>query len=517
MNHYPTDSLGRRMGVLADFSSLTPASCQQLIEELGLSMTVSELMFCAQYYGKHKERHPTMSELYLLDEIIKAPKPLHTSVGVGKLSIYDRDIAETYRDLMEKCQVLGSPKRSLTFEENASVASMYLSRIGIPETDVTIDKDTQSHKTDFVPGSALLLINETDPTSLSLHTDDGVQHLANIDPRGLLYTISSLMCGCLVDLSRLSCGEAPIELSHLATEWHGLTLAVVDPTHADAAQAKLNDTGVSTIFFGTTSSSDRIKLITPLFGQFELSQQFIYTLGNSIRECEMTVAHEDMTAVDSMTVSKHDGTVTVMADCHNGRYATAIHASIHAILYTLANGADRSSLSLAYRFGLPREHDVNSLSAALAEILGSYRISMELCPQLEKTRFYSESSPSMEVTASTKPTKPLLHVLEDEPAYITLLTFKRTATGHVDFADFRAMCDTVHSLYSSPELMGAIACTEILGDTLKELCQNGTFTPTKETLDISASHVLGILLASVRPLSYGMILGTYSPAIKEAR
>ena len=121
-----------RRGVVVGFPSLAETVLRSMKEELGLSMTVSELHYCQRAYHTPDHGAITLDELYFLDSVANGLHHTKDFISISRLSLSHSEAARTYRDLLEKRTLLaGKPHADApSLLELSEILSKILARSG---------------------------------------------------------------------------------------------------------------------------------------------------------------------------------------------------------------------------------------------------------------------------------------------------------------------------------------------------------------------------------------------------
>ena len=139
MNEQPST---RKRGIVINFAKLTEKQLKNMICDVGLTLSVAELVTLQKYYRKTEKRDPTLDELYFIDEYL-ASKTYNT-LPVSYLITNSKAIAETYADMMEKRGACSKADTPPTLVELAELSSKYLESRG--KRDTLNDKNNKKNK-----------------------------------------------------------------------------------------------------------------------------------------------------------------------------------------------------------------------------------------------------------------------------------------------------------------------------------------------------------------------------------
>lgn len=282
-----------KRGVVVGFSKFQEDTLRAMKDELGLSMTISELRFCQKEYRSSGHHAPTLDEIYFLDAVASGHHRSKDFVSVAHLQLYHAEAVRTYRDLLEKRTLLaGIPRSDVpSLKELSDILSGVLLRSGrqadLKDTYVTADpfEKIEAAAMGLIPmerlsvgpslpsvqmfsgsdgfssnskkaeeGDAILLLRcphvectdtDSDPlgTPLMLRISrfakapiykKSVHAYRAVDNRGISVALLALYDGMYVELDAIpsvfDCGE----LYDLALAEHGSLLVAVPPCAAEA-------------------------------------------------------------------------------------------------------------------------------------------------------------------------------------------------------------------------------------------------------------------------------------------
>ena len=128
-----TDSLGRSVGILRNFSQCSDNFLLNIKNSLCLEMELHELKACRDSYSRSKRNDISLSTLYLFDGIVKGAKKLSVNKAIDNAFFVGLDIFDTYKDMFEKhCLLCGEDISPLSLNSAANVGPRYMSMIGLP-------------------------------------------------------------------------------------------------------------------------------------------------------------------------------------------------------------------------------------------------------------------------------------------------------------------------------------------------------------------------------------------------
>ena len=121
-------SLENTLATIRNFRNLPPPSLALLSKRLGLRMSRAELAFCAKHYrGKGAADDISIEELCLIDALACPTYPRLSKIAIGELLTNHEDVAQTYRDLINKLGALGrDPQKPITLQDVANASERYI-------------------------------------------------------------------------------------------------------------------------------------------------------------------------------------------------------------------------------------------------------------------------------------------------------------------------------------------------------------------------------------------------------
>ena len=118
----------RKRGIVINFPKLAESQLKNMINDVGLKLTVSQLKKLQTHYRRVEKRDPTLDELYFLGEYFTS-RDCRGHL-VSDLSTNSKAIAETYADLMEKREAVTRADEPPTVGELSELTSRYLESRG---------------------------------------------------------------------------------------------------------------------------------------------------------------------------------------------------------------------------------------------------------------------------------------------------------------------------------------------------------------------------------------------------
>ncbi len=158
------------VGTIKNFASMSDTLLEKMKNELGLFMTLQNLCFCRDYYKKFEKNDPVIEEIRLLDRIIEKNYYDPSSVSVGNVLTNDKEIMQSYSDLMSKMRALNRTELyGYTLESIADCISQYIkNNLG----ENTLPKDISCAGGSF--GKSELIVNGyEEQITIGMNDDSG--------------------------------------------------------------------------------------------------------------------------------------------------------------------------------------------------------------------------------------------------------------------------------------------------------------------------------------------------------
>ncbi len=306
-----------KRSVVVGFSQLQEDALRAMKDELGLSMTISELRFCQKAYRSSGNHAPTLDEIYFLDAVASGHHRSKDFASVAHLQLYHAEAVRTYRDLLEKRTLLaGIPRSDVpSLRELSEILSGVLLRSGrqadLKDTYVTADpfEKIEAAAMGLIPmerlsvapslpsaqlfsgsagfsskskkaeeGDAILLLRcplgestdtGSDPigTSLMLRISrfakapiykENIHAYRAVDNRGISVALLALYNGMYVELDAIPSVFDYGELYDLALAEHGALLVAVPPCAAEAFAKEAERHGILASCIARAVKGDRL-------------------------------------------------------------------------------------------------------------------------------------------------------------------------------------------------------------------------------------------------------------------
>ena len=120
-------SFGTDTPIIRNFNTLPQSSLEFVKSNLGLRMTMPELLYAARHYKSRSGSDTDPQTLYFLDALAYPAQIALDKVAISELLTNEPYVAETYRDFIDKSRVLGKdPDKPYTLEDVARMPTRYL-------------------------------------------------------------------------------------------------------------------------------------------------------------------------------------------------------------------------------------------------------------------------------------------------------------------------------------------------------------------------------------------------------
>ena len=504
---FPVDSRGRRIATIKNFSAYTDKMLSATIEDLGLFMSVTDLNFCREHYARHGVSNITLSEIYMLDELIKASRNTAANSAVTELLTDNTDLRETYCDLYEKYQYLcGENTRPLSLEKAANVCSSYLYKIGAYDKSEKAARKLSAEKkltlklSQIADNTAFSLITPTVETDdynasvLAFMSDSEVESLMicarRIDSCGIAAALADMADGIYADLYSIPEMPEQRELSDLVSACHTRVIIATQKQVLPELTAIAERYGLSLSYFAKAVQSDKLTLSNPEGRRVQIDTSLIRALRSSLVGQVFDLCGE---------AAKY--------------FYHAANTVVSAILPIIALGTDRASIRLNTIYRLPKMLCSAPLGGSLATVLGAYRVMCELClPDMPKIEYSDDVDIDFDATAYLSNNgEHIGDKFRTEGSYVYLLSFDRTESGLPNFASLRAMCD----FYRGEVVAGKVRSAKAIDGTpieaiekMEGICR---FSAAENNAGILVEKIEGLIVETSEPQKFGILLGKLAP------
>lgn len=491
---FPRDSLGRRIGIAEGFSEYTDNMLAQLKADLSLSMSVSDLKFCKEYYSKAKIKDAFISQLYLFDAITAQTKTLSSNADITDLFVESKAIIDTYNDIYAKHSAMhnGSNTPPLTLASAARLWENYVCDIGASEKLC----DILPQKTLLHAGIALIIFSapECDEKKRSLDLflsspEISARALAikRVDSRGVAVAVADIASGAYLNMLSIPAMPAQTELSHLATECHGATIVAVNEGELAVIQELMSQYSLKGSYFAKTTDSPVISIIKN---------------GNisSTLDCEL---------LRSICSARYPAIAVIRGETEK-YYADAIENVVLAVAQLVEKGVDLKEMHVKLSFGFPSLSSEKAIGASLSAILGAYRALCELGVDAKTDISFNDSDELLfDATALTSRTDAFVGELFCDAGHeVYLLSFDRDTDGHPDLNSFREMCRHIQYLKRMHILCSLKIVSDDIEKTLSELKEDYPLQRSYASVSALPKVKLGFVAETSMPSKFGVFLGT---------
>ncbi|MBQ7383414.1 MAG: hypothetical protein IJV72_01300 [Clostridia bacterium] len=555
------DSLGRRVGIANGFSAYTPQMLEYMRNDLKLAMSLSTLSLCSRYYKNTKQNKILLSELYLLDAIIRGTSSLPCAKTVTEVLASDSEIISSYNDLITKHHyTCGEIKHPLSLDSLSKVNSEYMRKIGVSfteknqralslfeldNTDKLIDSRDISAPM-LPPETAFLILTPTHALSpyASLFKcfaktdafDRLVIRSKKIDSRGIAFALSQMANGILGDLYSIPELVYPSELSALATEHHGKVIIALRKENIPAITAVARECGLETAYFAKSVGNNKFTLLNNKNISMSLDTALIRLMGESLFGTTFNITDKVSEVFTSRShimlkgargaqrlaygdIVAFSGTLysPLHTELGENRYSTAMSAVLDSLLPLIACGVNLSDVSLNIKYTFSSEESTNESSNELSAILGVYRALVELCiADSPETEYLEDSVNSLSLVAQAKlPVKVAPSHFKKAGDAVYLFSFNKAENGMPDFDSFRKMCGFINELVVSGRAVSVRAVSGKVIDTIDTMRGGFEFVGEASVANLLEEYYQGFIVETDIPQVSGILLGAVTQKSEE--
>ena len=542
--NFKTDSLGRRVGLVKNFSRLDDGALLSLKSTYMLSMSLDELATCRDICAKHGSKEMSISALYLLDELASESKKDPKNIAISSFSTDSKDIFETYEDLIKRYSAIQrKSKTMLPISDAFDVASDYAALTGKPVptlprlSDISLEDGKKIYPVAsescknavFFSDTVFALISPTremsDEEYLALAESfisyealaENIRFVRKISTGGIIRAISEAGCG--VSISPTSLPDMPpiIEPSHLVSEHHGRFIIGLSAAQLDFAKILCESSPLSISPFATATPERKIFIRredkSPIALDLELVR-VLSALCNPAVACAQEIPSKEGVTTRkllSANLTRAQKEISLCAkELGETPFSSAINTALSAILPQIALGIPRLDIALKLKYGFSERFDEASLGADISAALGIYRIMSELYLSGDHSLEYSsERAPYISVSAiADSPTEKIPTAFCHEHSGVYLLSFARTEESTPNFESFRGMCDFYQKLLNTSCVRSAIAVSGNVGEALASMSGDFECSIKDGAQDICEKNLFGIIVETNAPIEFGVFLGT---------
>ena len=521
----------RKRGIVINFPKLTESQLNNMINDVGLKLTVSQLKKLQTHYRRVEKRDPTLDELYFLGEYFSA-RDCRSHI-VSDLVTNSRSIAETYADLMEKREAVIQTDEPPTIGELSELSAKYLESRGKSyPIDIKKKKKLLSHalvmsgrdaslrlisdgyatvcKTPIGAvgiksakkqkigrlkrGDFILLISPTPEMSEKEFTarladqilDTFGGSLKMLIPMGeqtIIDAVSSIPYGIYLDLDSLYDDDnSTSELDDLCRRPYGVMAIIRADDIVDILRLS-TAIGLQTIVLGSLISKKHISVRHGNYPLVTFSRDLLKVIKSdsqlSIQHISGTVSgrllanFRTLSRAHNISLSSAEA---MIGESGSSAFITSLYTALTAIAQCVASGADYTDIAISY--SIPKNI---SPSDTLAAILGIYRAEIELCIPDRAGRIGVEGD-RLSVSAAGKLADGPIPALLCRPGNrVYLLLPRYNSEGLPDFEDMRRMWRYLRMLCAERKVSSAFATGHDGADaTLNAITGNCDFIPSPD-------------------------------------
>ena len=558
-NTFPTDSLGRRIGTALDFACSSDKMLDFMRQDLGLYMSTDELKLCRENYRTSKQKDITLSELYLLDEIIRLSANEPSNHILTDVITDDGDIIDTYNDLLSKQAVLiGSVAPPLTLGAAAKISSKYMKRIGADAKDImmlnafktpdgfdlsSLISEKSQIKEDLPVNTAFVILTPTEADITEPEYRIKLEKLSHnsffsekilcarfVGKAGIAVTLANLCEGIYADIYSIPEMPEVRELSHLATECHGRLILALSKDNIPELSFIASNLGLCATYFAKAIALDKFMLMQKKNASMLINTSLIRRLGDMKHRSTARIIRENtdyaMTRSDIFlsdipvkygdTPHNKNRFLSLYSSAINKRnFLSAVYAFVDSLLPLIACGAEREDISVKTKYEFPNETSDVALGECLSTILGIYRATCELCiadrPLVQSS---SNREVSLTCVAYADIDTPIQKTFSSSHSGVYFLSFGNSSDSLPSFDGIREMFNYVASLKKKEIIKSARAVSGKLFDTTRLMEKNSLVLSFAPNASFPTENVRGLILEVSAPIDKGIFLGTVEERVE---
>lgn len=481
----------KELSVIGNFGSLPKESLNMLAQNLGLRMSQAELTYCARNYKSKDGKDISAPVLRMLDALACPEQVTPDKIAVREMLTDSGEIADTYRDVIQKLRAIGHPSdKPITLEDIAKLPVRYLQALaGIKEQPQTVAQ------AEYADALALLCPLDADDsfdtTVTSLLSDEQFSRFvhckADLTYAGILQNVLSLCNGAVINVARLP--EALQSVESLALPASGVMIALPQSL-LPTLQQKAEEMGISCCYFGVVDHAGALALkngtetLAALDFNYLKSVCFIRSYALKLR------AEEPFT---NALMSAAEAYCKAVAAGQNPA-EIRLHADLHA--------AKQKPLSQSY-------------GDALAALLGLYRFAMELSVCIEtRVTFDAES---VDLTVAADMPADIAPAALQEQSRVYLLRPQYDEQGLPVMEDLGKLTAYLHSHAKAGKLRAVFAIDEKTpAELLEQLTENGGCVIRNADFDQMLDRAYqASFLVLTRERLQGDLIALFAPSVKQ--
>ena len=406
-------------GKVRGFISYTPQIMEQMKKDLDVSMSLSQLLYCASYYRTCQKRDPFIEELKMLDRFIATAPISPASLAPTEILTNEAFAAETYADLMQKRRTLNpNAKYPCTLAEAFEAANLYLERVGksrvLPSTSPLLESQSfqalsGAENTCVTASNAsfrlkilnkkpsaleerdlfLLLLPASEERGLEHGTAVGtlfknpsaasvMKQVITVKEGGLLRTLLDHSEGLWIDPSRLSRAGEPVPLSLLCGTYVGEYTVRVAQKDYESFYKTATACGIRVFAFASVTNGNEYTFVRGNTVRFSLASDFLRSLF-PIRPFQATLKNEERTATAPISRQPLSVNTCSYLYCENGTsvseavlskntlcavavcrpeasfFRNALDTALSAVMTLAVSGYDHTEQHMALGLELPQQ------------------------------------------------------------------------------------------------------------------------------------------------------------------
>lgn len=547
-------------GKVRGFGRYTKQQLEQMKADLDISMPLSALSFCANYYRTQQRRDPAIDELKMIDRFYHIQTPSLNRAMLTELYTNNAFTADTYADLLSKRRTLDPYAKSpCSLRDLTGIANAYLKRAGKSSANlpsaVLLPTERGKEKTDTnglqsmavaKSGYRLLFPKETcAPKALGdllvillpsaktgaakyeqtvtafFYREASVNKIKQteiIADGGLLEILPSFSCGLWIEYFRLSRTGEPIPLNMLTEAYEGKYVVRISRNECDTFCKEAAAAGLCANAFASVIPEASYTFVRESGETFSLDFSFLAAM-RPLRRITAKLQNEvfqEQTSTPIQTAKtalvKGDNGRDILCAAsacmpHDAVFLHSLDCLLTPVLNLAAAGCDYISEALAVAVELPRDtlSSETAVGESIAVLLAVYRIQAELSMLLSASSLCINEKlehPQLTAFVTADASAPCSAIYTQEGNRVYCIVPERTADGMLNFSALRTLLDFLCRLRRDGALYSArVLCRESVTDAIREMSRGALFCCiTGDALVAEGTFPLAIMIETDRQL-----------------
>ena len=480
----------KELSVIGNFGSLPKESLNMLAQNLGLRMSVAELTYCARNYKSKDGKDVSLPVLRMLDALACPARTESDKIAVREMLTDNQEIADTYRDAINKLHAIGHPSdKPITLEDIAKLPVRYLQALaGISEQAQTVAQ------AEYADALVLLCPLDTDdtfePAVTSLLSDEQISSFvhckANLAYTGILQHALTLCRGAVINVARLP--ETLQDIETLALPASG-TMIALPQSILPTLQQKAEELGILCCYFGVVDHAGAL----------------------SLKRGTESLAALDFNYLKSLCFIRS----YALQLQTNTPFTNALISAGEAYCKAIATGLSPAQICLRADLHAAKQKPLSrSYGDALAALLGLHRFAMELSVRIETCVSFDAQDIALTVTADMPADLAPTELRGQSRVY--LLCPQYDEQGLPVLEDLRKLTAYLHSYAKAGKLEAIWAIGEkIPAELLEQLTQNGGCSVINADCaqKLDQSYQASFMVLTKEPLQ-GDLIALFAPSVK---